>query len=68
MTKILTGSTIEPLLNTVEVAAILGISPASIYKRRCLGESLPRAVRIGNSLRFRPADVEAFCEEQLEKI
>lgn len=56
----------RPLLGVVDVAEILGISVASIYKRRSLGEPMPPAVRIGSVLRWRPADIERFLEEHLE--
>jgi excisionase family DNA binding protein len=47
------------LLNEHEVAARLGISHRTIQKMRVAGSSL-RFVKIGNSVRYRPEDVEAF--------
>lgn len=58
---------VRPLLGVADVAEILGISPASIYKRRSIGEPMPPAVRIGSVLRWRPSDVEQFLEDQLER-
>ena len=54
------------LLNAAELGAILGISRASVYKRRSLGDPLPPAVSLGSLVRWRPADVEAFLELSLE--
>ncbi len=54
---------LPPLLTVVEVARRLSISRTAAYmlldERRPGGAALP-SVRIGTSLRVRPADLEAF--------
>jgi len=55
------GDGVSPLLTTREVAAMLGMSPASVLRRWRSGE-LP-GYRIGsNVLRFRTAELEAWLE------
>lgn len=55
------------LLDAEELGSVLGISRASVYRRRSLGEPLPRAVRIGSLIRWRQEDIEAFLVEHLEE-
>lgn len=54
------------LLKAKELGDQLGISAASIYRRRSLGEPLPPAIKIGGSIRWRQSDVDAWLESQLE--
>lgn len=57
----------DALLTASDLSAQIGISVSSIYRRRSVGESLPRAVKIGKaSVRWRQADVDTWIEEQLE--
>lgn len=49
------------LLSVEDLARFLGKSPQAIYNMRHRGEG-PRAVKVGRSLRFRPADVEVWLE------
>jgi excisionase family DNA binding protein len=53
----------EKLLTLGDLAEVLGVPKQTIYawRRRRHG---PRAVAVGRHLRFRPADVEAWLEEQ----
>ena len=55
------------LLDAGELGSVLGISRASVYRRRSLGEPLPRAVRIGSLIRGRQEDIEAFVSDHLEE-
>lgn len=44
-----------------------GMSVSTIYRKRSTGESLPRAVKIGeNAVRWRQADIDIWIEQQLE--
>lgn len=52
----------EPLWTVVEVARFLSMSPQWVYKHAELG-TLP-CVRFGAALRFVPADVRRYVEEQ----
>lgn len=55
------------LLTAEDLAAQLGLSVSSIYRMRSLGESLPRAAKLGSrAVRWRQADVDAWVEEHLE--
>ena len=51
----------ERLLSPREVAVHLGVPVGTIYAWRLKGTA-PRAIRVGKHLRFRPADLEAWCE------
>jgi prophage regulatory protein len=42
------------------------MSMSTIYRKRSIGESLPRVVKIGNALRWRQSDIDAWIEDQLE--
>lgn len=69
ITQITTGGAGRPtLLTTEEAAAYLGISPFTLAHWRSEGLPHPRAVQMGRrALRYRPADLEAFIEQQLEE-
>ncbi len=54
------------LLTAKDLAVQTGWSVSTIYRKRSLGEPLPRAVKIGGHVRWRQADVDAWIEEQLE--
>ena len=66
MTTTTEGPDMRPLLTVAEVGKMMQLSPASIYKRRSVGDPMPPAVRIGSALRWRPADIERFLQDQLE--
>lgn len=54
------------LLTAKDLSAQLGISLASIYRRRSLGEPLPRAVKIGAHVRWTQQSVDEFIAEHME--
>ena len=54
------------LRNVRDLSAQTGMSMSTIYRKRSIGESLPRVVKIGNALRWRQSDIDAWIEEQLE--
>lgn len=54
------------LLDVRELSAQTGMSVSTIYRRRSRGESLPRAVKFGNAVRWRQADIDEWVEEHLE--
>jgi excisionase family DNA binding protein len=56
----------KALLTAKDLSAQTGWSVSTIYRKRSLGESLPRAVKIGGHVRWRQADIDAWIEEQLE--
>ncbi|WP_425307508.1 helix-turn-helix transcriptional regulator [Halorhodospira halophila] len=54
-------------MNKAELADLLGITPRSLDRRRERDpRSLPPAVRLGRSLRWRPEDVEEWLGRQTE--
>jgi len=54
------------LLDVKGLSALTGMSVSTIYRKRSLGEPLPRAVKLGSAVRWRLPDVEQWIEEQLE--
>lgn len=54
----------EPLLSADQVADFLGIPLATLYQWRHKGAG-PEAYRIGRHLRYEPAAVRAWLDEQL---
>jgi len=55
------------LLTAQDLADQTGMSMSTIYRKRSIGESLPRAVKLGgHAVRWRQSDVDAWIEEQLE--
>lgn len=57
----------RPLLNHVEAAGVLGISPATLYTWRSRKPELaPRAIRVGAALRYRLEDLEAWLAAREE--
>ncbi|MFE5776896.1 helix-turn-helix transcriptional regulator [Brachybacterium sp. NPDC056505] len=67
MTTTAAALTPSKLLTVDDLSEQLGISASSIYRMRSLGESLPRALKIGSSVRWRQADVDAWVERCLEE-
>lgn len=55
----------ESLLTTIEVAALLGISPGRLRNLRSQGRA-PRAVKIGKSVRWKLADVRSYVAAHAE--
>ncbi len=56
----------ERLLSAQDVAEYLGVPLATLYQWRTKGTA-PRAVKVGRHIRFRPADVEAWCERNADE-
>jgi predicted DNA-binding transcriptional regulator AlpA len=55
------------LLTVTDVAALLGLPSArSVYNRLHRGTDFPPPVRVGASLRWRAADVDAWLDAQVE--
>lgn len=54
------------LMDVKELSALTGMSVSTIYRKRSLGESLPRAVKIGSAVRWREEDVISWLEANLE--
>lgn len=55
------------LLDVNDLAERWGISTATIYRKRSLGEPLPTAVRIGSAVRWREEVVSAWEQAQEAK-
>jgi predicted DNA-binding transcriptional regulator AlpA len=58
---------VEKLLTLEHLAASLGVTPHTLYQRRYRGDSMPRSVKIGGRVLFRPSDVEAWLDEHTEQ-
>ena len=57
---------IEPLLTILEVAAILGIPKATLYKWHH-ARTGPTFFRVGKHLRCEPAELQRFIDEKREE-
>lgn len=53
----------EPLLSAKEVAELLHVSIYTVYRLKDQQDGLP-AYRVSGSVRFKPADVEAYLERR----
>lgn len=51
-----------PLLNTEQVAQILGIKPSTLENWRCTKRVQIPFVRIGRSIRYRQADIQTLVK------
>jgi excisionase family DNA binding protein len=51
---------LETLLSVREVAALLSVSPATVYQ--LCAKSQLRAIRVSNSLRISPGELKAYVE------
>ena len=49
------------LINTIELAALLGLSPSCVYKKAEKGEI--KSIKIGASLRFSENDIQEFIDK-----
>jgi excisionase family DNA binding protein len=56
---------LAPLLSINDVAGLLGISRASVYGLINSNELIP--IRVGERIRFEPADVRAYIERHRER-
>jgi predicted DNA-binding transcriptional regulator AlpA len=54
-----THNTIESLLNEHEVAEVMGLSLATIRRRRILRQD-PKYIKIGKSVRYTPESIREF--------
>ena len=52
----------EPLMKADEVAKLLAVHRAHLYKLERKGQLVP--IRIGGAIRYAPADVRGFLERQ----
>ena len=50
----------QQLLFPKALATHIGLAEQTIYNRHSTGGDLPRAIKLGHLLRFRPADVESW--------
>ncbi|MFM0029720.1 helix-turn-helix domain-containing protein [Paraburkholderia madseniana] len=55
----------QQLITPRALAAFLGLAVQTIYNRHSAGGDLPAVVKLGNRLRFRPADVDAWMDAKL---
>jgi excisionase family DNA binding protein len=60
------GSAPEPLLTPDEVARWLGKPKATLYAWRSRGLG-PRGIRVGNLLRYRESEVEAWLDAHTDQ-
>ncbi|MHA7132921.1 helix-turn-helix domain-containing protein [Oerskovia turbata] len=51
-------------MSVAHLAGRLGVSERTVY-RWCVERTGPAALRVGNSLRFRPTDVETWLETRV---
>lgn len=55
------------LLTAKDLSLQIGYSVSTIYRKRSLGESLPRAMRLPDgAVRWRQAEVDAWLDAHLE--
>ena len=54
------------LLSPRELANLLSLKEQTIYNRHSTGGSLPACLKIGNRLRFRQSDVDAWIAAQIQ--
>ncbi|MEV4810272.1 helix-turn-helix transcriptional regulator [Micromonospora avicenniae] len=59
----MTAPTIERLWTVQDVAAFLGVPVGTLYQWR-YRRTGPRAARVGRHLRYDPADVRAWLDQQ----
>lgn len=67
MSSLETRHPTNALLTVDDLASQLAISKASIYRMRSSGKSLPAALRIGSTLRWKQSSVDAWLADQVEK-
>ena len=56
------------LLDVGDLCRLLGLTRKALYNRRHRDGALPPAIKLGTSLRWRPADVERWLEESREEV
>lgn len=55
----------EQLLTIQELAELLGVPVATVYRWRTHGDG-PRGIRVGKHIRYRPRDVERYLDEHTD--
>lgn len=55
------------LLRAEQVAGLIGVSPATLKKWRLERREIPY-VKIGQAVRYRPADVHAWIEKNMRGV
>lgn len=63
----MTGDPDDRLLTTDEVAAFLDVAPATVKDWRARRLPGPRFVKVGNAVRYRPSDVAAWVESNVQE-
>ncbi|RQQ29892.1 helix-turn-helix transcriptional regulator [Burkholderia stagnalis] len=56
----------QQLFSPKTLAAYLGLAEQTIYNRHASGGDLPKAIKLGHLVRFRPADVEAWMDAKCQ--
>lgn len=56
----------DRLLSAQDVADFLGVPLATLYQWRTKGTA-PRAMKVGRHIRFRQADLDAWCERNADE-
>lgn len=54
------------LLDVHALSAQIGMTASTIYRKRSMGDSLPKALKIGGLVRWRQSDVDSWLEQQVE--
>lgn len=54
------------LLNTVQAASRLNLSPSTLNKARLTGDG-PPFIKLGTSVRYRPEDLDAWVAAQVRR-
>lgn len=52
----------QQLFSPKALAVHLGLAEQTIYNRHSSGGDLPKSIKLGHLLRFRPADVESWLD------
>ena len=55
------------LMTVKELAALMGWSEHTVYQRRWRGDSLPPAITLKQTIRFRRQDVDRWLDEHTEE-
>ena len=56
------------LLTAKDLSDQTGLSVGTIYRKRSMGESLPKALKIGGAVRWRQCDIDAWLDQQMEEV
>lgn len=52
----------QQLFSPETLAAHLGLAEQTVYNRHSSGGDLPKSIKLGHLLRFRPSDVESWLD------